>query len=118
MSNSDEPQDLTQLPKNSAPKEESWGFFGFTFGLSRRPTKTECIMIAKYITALLIGGVIHEWDIFHDLLTSKMSKMAEYVGVAIIGVTGFLLFRTLDRKGLLKESYERRDDSWTDDSLD
>ena len=69
-------------------------------------------MIAKYIAFILAGSAIYKLDVFHTLLTTKTS---EYVGISIAVITCLLFFRALDKRGLLKDKYERsRNSDYTD----
>ncbi|MEP4052385.1 MAG: hypothetical protein ABJN22_09075 [Litorimonas sp.] len=104
------------MPKNTSTDEETWGPFGFGFGLSKKPTRAEFTSIAKYIAMILVGCVIAQWHILHDFLGPKPSKYAYYVGLALVVLSGFLLYRMLERHGLLKAKYEhhRNGDSHPD----
>ena len=106
MSNSDESQDLTQSPKNNSFRDESWGILGFTFGLARKPTRPEFISITKYIAILLAGCALPQWQTFRELLSPQLSKYVEYIGLSLVALTGFLLYKTLEKNDLLKAKYE------------
>jgi len=120
MRNSDDDQDFKTLPQNTPSEDSLWGPFGFGFGLTKKPTQTEFIKIAKYIGAILAGCVLYQWSEFHGLLTPELSKLAKYFGLGLVVLAGVLLYKMLEKHGLLKEKYESSDDNtnYDGDSFD
>jgi hypothetical protein len=98
---------MKRFPKKTSIDEEAWGLFGLRFGLSRKPTRDEFRSIARYLFLILVGCVLNQWSVVHHFIQPIPSKYVIYFGLAIVVLSGFLLYRMLEKHDLLKAEYER-----------
>lgn len=115
MSHSDDTQKSSKSSAHTRSYNEANVFMGLSFGLARTPTRNEYVSIAKHISVLLTGSAIFKSQTLHDLLSPDFSNIAKFIGFSLIVLTAILLYKMLEKNGLLKEQYKRVDDNTHDE---